>query len=396
MVSALPSAALFAAPHRALFLIGSAQFVLAMLWWSGVLAAYLGQGEGFPATLLHGPMMLFLVLPPLFFGFLLTVLPRWTGYSDNAWSAFVPTAIGFALAAALFWAGVAGMGTVLPAAFAASALAQAYGAAWLLRDCLRERRDGKGPTWHAYSILCAITFGIIGSVAAALFIGTMDAGWQIWANHIGLYLLILPVFWTVCHRMVPFFAANVVEGYVRWRPFWLLIGLWLGSIALTIGQVAGWTQVAGVGASLLLVLTMLMTYRWWPRAKAPALLWVLIIGFAWAPIGFALTLLEAIGLTIGRSAQHALTIGFAGSLIIAMVTRVTQGHSGRPLIMPRLAHVAFWGVQAAAILRIWAGMQGELPTLLLLSALILTAATAGWAARHVWIYFLPRKDGRPG
>ena len=42
---------------------------------------------------------------------------------------------------------------------------------------------------------------------------------------------------------------------------------------------------------------------------------------------------------------HALFIGFFGSVLIAMVTRVTQGHSGRPLVMPAVAWFAFIAIQ---------------------------------------------------
>ena len=48
---------------------------------------------------------------------------------------------------------------------------------------------------------------------------------------------------------------------------------------------------------------------------------------------------------LGRAPAHALFIGFFGSLLVAMVTRVTQGHSGRPLVMPAVAWFAFVAIQ---------------------------------------------------
>ena len=98
----------------------------------------------------------------------------------------------------------------------------------------------------------------------------------------------------------------------------------------------------------------------------------------------------------GRGAIHLLTIGLACSLIIAMVTRVTQGHSGRPLIMPGVAWLAFAAVQIAAALRLIAATNGEQASLLALSAAILAAGLVPWAARSVWIYLRPRRDGKPG
>src|SRR5690606_15735205 len=79
---------------------------------------------------------------------------------------------------------------------------------------------------------------------------------------------------------------------------------------------------------------------WQPwKAMRPGLLAVLHLAFAWLPVAFVLyvvqDLIYAIGgsAALGRAPLHALGIGFFGSMLVAMVTRVTQGHSGRPLEM---------------------------------------------------------------
>ena len=38
------------------------------------------------------------------------------------------------------------------------------------------------------------------------------------------------VFFTVAHRMFPFFAGNTVEKYVPWRPLWLLAAVWIAVV----------------------------------------------------------------------------------------------------------------------------------------------------------------------
>jgi uncharacterized protein involved in response to NO len=82
-----------------------------------------------------------------------------------------------------------------------------------------------------------------------------------------------------------------------------------------------------------------------------------------------------------------------------MVTRVTMGHSGRPLAMDRVAFACFAGVQAAALARV----LGEVTTapaavkwLLLGSIATWLAAFGTWGVRHARIYLTPRVDGRPG
>ena len=133
------------------------------------------------------------------------------------------------------------------------------------------------------------------------------------------------------------------------------------------------------------------------RSRAPGLLWVLLIGFAWAPASFALSAWTTLfAPQFSRAPVHLLTIGFALSLAIAMVTRVTQGHSGRPLTMPMVAWLAFAAVQAATGLRLLAAARGEQLSLLSSSALILSAGILPWALRAIWIYLRPRLDGKPG
>jgi len=99
---------------------------------------------------------------------------------------------------------------------------------------------------------------------------------------------------------------------------------------------------------------------------------------------------------IGKAPLHALTIGVFGSLLVAMVTRVSQGHSGRPLVLVPVALFAFVCLQLVALTRVlaelmptpWSGFQA--------AALGWLVAFLPWVLRYAWIYLRPRADGRPG
>lgn len=396
------SAILFAAPHRLLFLIGVVQLAATMLWWTVALAGiHFGTvalpTEDIPASLLHAPILIYLVLPPLFFGFLLTVFPRWMGYPDLERRAYAPVATGYALSAVLCWAGLfAGKDVLLAGAFVAACLTSLWGVFLLASIAIRERRDGKSPTWHGWSILAAFAFALAGQFAVIAFMSDPANGTLPFANRIGLWAFVLPVFFTVCHRMVPFFAGNVVEAYVRWRPFWVLAAFWVGTVFLVAAEVTGRRTLLSLGSALIATVTALMVWKWWPRAKAPALLWVLIIGFAWAPLGYALVFLGSTGFELGRAPEHALTIGFASSILVAMVTRVTHGHSGRPLYFPVVAWIAFVGMQTAALARTAAAVHYESPAWLLTSATIFVACFAPWMLRNGAVYLQARIDGKAG
>ena len=142
--------------------------------------------------------------------------------------------------------------------------------------------------------------------------------------------------------------------------------------------------------------------RWWPREAAPGLLWVLFIGFSWLPLAFGLYAMQsgvyaATGeFLLGRGPAHALYIGFFGSLLVAMVTRVTQGHSGRPLAMPNAGWFAFIVLQAVAVVRVLAEVMPDAGLWQALAAISWLLAFLPWVLRHLWIYLVPRADGRPG
>lgn len=398
---ALP-ALLFAAPHRLPFLTGSLGLGTMALWWPVRLAAlHFGWPEvpagSLPASLLHAPAMLLLIYPAFIFGFLLTVFPRWMGQPDLTARQFGPVAVGQALGMALaiggLWGGLDGM---VRSGFALFAFAWGLALIVLVRVFAIHRRSGQPPCWHALSALAALAVGLLALGLALTFMFGGDPRPLRWSNVLGLSGFVLPVFLTVAHRMVPFFAGNVIEGYQRWRPDWLLAALWAllaGRCLADLALSAPLSVLANLG---LAAVTGLMAWKWWPRGAAPGLLKVLTWGFAWAPIGFVLAALSGLGLTLGLAPVHALALGFSGSLLVGMVTRVTHGHSGRPLAMAPLAWLAFGTVQLAAAARIGAALRTDQPALLIAAALIFAAGTLPWALRNALIYLRPRKDGRPG
>jgi uncharacterized protein involved in response to NO len=95
---------------------------------------------------------------------------------------------------------------------------------------------------------------------------------------------------------------------------------------------------------------------------------------------------------------HALTAGAMGSTILAVITRVGLGHTGRPLELPRGVVWSYVLVHAAAVARVAAPFvagDGH-RALLAASGLAWAAAFAIFAIRYAPILTTPRPDGRPG
>ena len=393
---------LLASPHRLPFLTGSLGLGSTAAWWLSALVqihagSIMAIAPAMPASLLHGPAMLFLGFTPFVFGFLLTVIPRWMGYPDLAWQRYAPVGVLLALGVTCALIGLwSAQPPLLLGGLAILGGGWGLGLLFLAQLLLVNRRDGKPPCWHAASAIVAQVLGLLALLCAIDFVITTDPRLLRLANLLAINGFLLPVFLTVAHRMVPFFARMVVTDYQPWRPDWLLAAIWamLGLRLLGEGFVQATTLA--LGSTGLALMTSVMAFKWWPRGPAPGLLNALLWGFLWAPVGFALPALDAGGVALGRAPLHALLIGFAGSMLVAMVTRVTQGHSGRPLAMFGLAWAAFAGIQLAAVMRIWAALRTEDSAILLLAAGAFLFGLAPWLVRNALVYSRPRIDGRPG
>jgi uncharacterized protein involved in response to NO len=95
--------------------------------------------------------------------------------------------------------------------------------------------------------------------------------------------------------------------------------------------------------------------------------------------------------------MHALTMGFFGSTLFAMATRVSAGHGGHPVAADDTVWCLFWVLQAAIALRMVAELWNVGAVALTVAAAVGWAGCmAAWAVRYGHGYGTPRADGRPG
>jgi uncharacterized protein involved in response to NO len=125
----------------------------------------------------------------------------------------------------------------------------------------------------------------------------------------------------------------------------------------------------------------------WSRQQnlAIRLLAMLWTGFVWLGAGLLLASVAPL------AALHAIALGCLGSLMLAMVTRVSCAHSGRPVVVDRRVWILFWLLQLAAVLRI-AAVVPALPSapLLLAAAGLWAGVMLTWGMRHgAWDGCLP-------
>ena len=347
-------------PFR-LFFLGAASFAsVGMFLWS--LFLHLGwlPASGLPALYWHGHEMLFGFAGAIMAGFMLTAVGNWTGRSVTR-----PITL-----------------TLLLALWILARLAFLYPGK--LPDVLAESLDLLFfPLLAVYVGLPIIAMRnwrnlflipllLIIALLDVLFFLSVHGDFPAPPTRILYWVidLLAMLMLVIGGRVIPFFTSRrLPQVQVRsWR--WLDWSVNIGAVVVLLVDVL-WPASSMLGM-LSLVVALLALARlggWQPyRGLAEPMLWVLYLGYLWLIAGMAL---RGVALLSGSLAEitalHAITTGALGSLGIGMMTRVTLGHTGRPLKAGYVMSVAFLLVNVAALLRIAA--LGLLSTAALLWAL---------------------------
>ncbi|MGE5385879.1 MAG: NnrS family protein [Betaproteobacteria bacterium] len=400
----------FSAPHRVMFTAGVAQSLVAMAFWLiDIGARYAGLWSGWswelPPAWVHAALMLFGVFPFFIFGFLMTTFPKWSGVPALEKPQYL-SPFGFLVTGwAIFYGGMAN--TWL---FPAGLVVVAFGwgrAIWTLWTTARTSPNGDIFTVppHPLALVVALTLGVAGVVALAYGIHGFDPFWVRTGMDLGLWGCLLPVFLVVSHRMLPVFSAAAISNYVIYRSLPVLLVV-LGAFAvygiLDVSGLTAWlwlpdlVAAGGVG---------LLTIKWQlSRSFASRLLATHHLAGLWLLAGLLLDAAQSLILASGGerwgglAPLHALTLGYFGSMVIGMITRVTLGHSGRMINSDRYAWPLFWVLQVVVTLRLagdFVTLPGMYNPLFWASAGWLVVFGV-WAAHHLPMLLSARPDGRPG
>lgn len=394
---------LSAAPHRLFFFLASLLLLLASAWWAMVLVLRLFGTPMLGAiapTLVHATAMLYSFLPMYMFGFLFTAGPSWLGVKGPAAPALLPTALlAFAGGALLVVLSVFSM----PASGAAALLLCACWARYLLIFASLIRQSKAPDRLHAKLVLACMLPGIAGLAAYALLCFGDNLRWFPWVTVAGLWWFVIPVLLVVVHRMLPFFTASAIPSIAAWRPYWVLWCFLAASVGHGAMELAGLSQIAWLLDAPAAAFLLWLGLRWGLiQSLRIRLLAMLHLGFVWLGIAYALyaanAMLAFLGARgIGLAPLHVASMGFVASILFAMVTRVTRGHSGRPLEADDMTWRLFWLLQAATLLRLGAELWPQAYAWLVTSAILAwLVAFAGWAWKYVPAYLNARADGKPG
>ncbi len=385
-----PRFAHFALGFRPFFLGAALYGALAMVVWG---LAYRGQtGDmGFGAPMFwHAHAMIFGYSMAAIAGFLLTAVSNWTKAHTTS-PPVLATLFGL-------WLGARVLPFLGAPLWATAALDISFGL-WLTIlitvPLVRARR------WRDVGIFTSklSTLTIANGLVYAAAMGLADT------MRVGLYLglwIVLAVILTIGKRVFAFFIERGVEGEVSLpRAPKLAAASLVTFLAFVLADLI-WPTSTAVGVFALAVALVngrRLTLWAHPGIWRQPMLWILVVGYAWLVLGFAMYAAGTFGLAPRNLALHALTVGAIGLITLGMMARVSLGHTGRAIYERRpLLTAAFVAMLAAAIVRVFGSLGGVLPyatSILLSQALWFASLTL-----FVWIYLpvlsMSRADGKPG
>ena len=217
-----------------------------------------------------------------------------------------------------------------------------------------------GKNWRNLRVVGLVTLLLAGNIAfhvEAHVQGTAEYG-----ARIGIAVIVLLIV-VIGGRIVPSFTRNwlVRENPGRLpAPFGRFDVMAIGATAATlalwavlpIGRLpAGALAVTGV-------LNIVRLARWaGDRTCRDRLVLILHVGYAFVPLGFLLASATALGIVAAGAGIHAWTVGAAGTMTLAVMTRASLGHTGNVLAASAMTQAIYAAVVAAALARVCASLE---------------------------------------
>ncbi|MFQ6334840.1 NnrS family protein [Methylophilus sp. 3sh_L] len=385
--------ALFNLGFRAFFLLAAGFAALSIgLWVWKYVTSSAPALTTVSASQWHAHEMLYGFAFAVIAGFLLTAVKNWTGIQTLQGRPLMGLVACWALARSVM--------LFIPSQVALAVLFDGAFNLWLLLAVARPIILAK--QWRQLGVLSKIvllTLGNMAFYAQATGLSTQGAHAAIW---MGL-LLNVSLILVISRRILPMFIERGVEEEVTLKnALWIDRLLMVGLAALllniltinmdTLNIVLGLTIAISAGFRL---------WRWHtPGIWQVPLLWSFYLGLWLINLGFLLYALSFMATNISVIlAIHCWAIGGIGVITLAMMARVSLGHTGRNIHQPPRSVVWIFSlIILAALSRVLLPLV--LPDFYRLSVML---AASGWIAAFTLFTILywpiltkPRIDGTPG
>ena len=369
--------ALFAYGFRPFFLFAAIYAGLIVPLWLAVFAGEFSLPTAFAPRDWHVHEMLFGYVGAVIAGFLLTAVPNWTGRLPIQG---LPLAV-------LFSTWLAGRFAVSLSGEIGWLAALALDSLFLLLLAAAAAREiVAGRKWSNLKVVGIIS--LLAVVNVAFHVEAHLEGLSEYSTRAGIAVVVALV-GVIGGRIVPSFTRNWLARRVEGRmpiPFGRFdaVAMATSAIALLVWIATPTGRVVAVALCLAGVLQLVRLARWaGDRTFPDRLVLILHVAYAFVPLGYFLTALSALDLVAPSAGVHAWTGGAIGTMTLAVMTRASLGHTGRPLSASRATQAIYLAVVGAAVTRVCASLEpSHADVLLPIAGVAWTVAFLGFAAAY--------------
>lgn len=370
---------------RPFFLLAGVWATLVVPLWIAVWTGHLPLRGVLQGVIWHGHEMIHGFTIAVIAGFLLTAVENWTRR---------PTLRGpMLLAAAATW-GLARIGMLLPG-WIGPVLDLAVlplVVIGIARPLLATGNRRNLPLVGLLSVLWLTNLAVFLDAAGVWPGAAMPA------LRTSVYLIAVIVL-VISGRVVPMFTRNATGDASVGNQPWLdrlAIGATVAVAAIQLFPGSPLLHPAAAVAGLAAVARM---RRWWtPGVVERPLLWVLHLAHLALATGLLLLALQPLIGPVGSGPLHVITVGGIGGMTLGMMSRVSLGHTGRPIRVGRVMSAAFVVLTLSVLLRVGGPWLDPAHTIrwLWLSAWAWAVGFGVFVAVFAPILVSPRADGKPG
>ncbi|MDE1334720.1 NnrS family protein [Vibrio aestuarianus] len=373
---------------RPFFLLGSLYAIIAISLWVWMFQTGQPSMLQVPALWWHVHEMLFGFAMAIVVGFLLTAVQNWTGINGTKHYRLLLLVVLWLAARVLLWTPVPlWLTSSIEALFLALA-AYEIGS-----------RVVKAKGWKNLFFVPLFVLAIAANFASYATIKGMPpfSSAAVWQAMLWWFTLLLSVMGA---RVIPFFTARRFN-FEKAQPLqWLD---WLANAPIAALFILSFFPMTmeQLGQPLMIVagvaqLARFIRWKPWLTLSEP-LVWSLHAAYVCLPLSLLLRGLMD-NTYVAHNLIHLFAIGALAGVILAMITRVTMGHTGRAIYQGPNMSVAFFALVIAAFIRSFgvAFFPAQLFMMVNISGALWVLAFSLFVWKFGSMLITPRVDGHPG
>lgn len=383
---------LFRLAFRPMFLAGAAFSVIALLLWGlslsgGVGLAFYGGGLWW-----HSHEMLFGFAIAIVTGFLLTAVQTWTKQqSVSGWLLALMFASWLLPRILMIFPG-----QLSPLFIAATDLIYLSVSGVVMTVLVLRIKQWRNLFFGPLLLLMALVNGVMHWMVIS---GDYSALQTVTNTQVMMIALVMCI---MGGRVFPMFTANGTRTprvpSIRWLERGAIASMVAAALVTPLATQLPDILVASLYALAgLFNLVRALRWRIWVTLGVP-LVWSLHLSYLSLSIGMlGLAYAQLFDTSLWSQALHMLTVGAMGGMILAMISRVSLGHTGRMIQTDAFMASAFVSINLAMLVRAFGpSLYSDYQTVIWSTVLLWVLAYGFFLWRYVPILMSARTDGGPG